>query len=306
MDSRQPLRDRPDLPNDLAAGRGYLGFVRNGWPETLGVDMLTGRPEQVVRLPRPSHLPLYTALATALFFLSVLFAVYTLALAALAGVAVLALLWTRTTGEPRDHGPLPIGGAEEITLPLHTEHPAPPSRTALSFLLLADLALFGSLVFGCIYLAFVAPAWPPPVVHMPSLWVALAAALALLAALSGALWALRAAIAGGGHARRAPGLLLAAVMQALACALFALLLARAPDPVGHAHAAATAALAWYAILHSAIGVLFAGFGWHRSRLSLVSPRRAGDLRLVAVWQAYATGIGIAVLALLFAMAGTLT
>ncbi len=42
---------------DLAAGRGYLGFVRNGWMETLAIDMVTGRIDHVVVLPRPTYLP---------------------------------------------------------------------------------------------------------------------------------------------------------------------------------------------------------------------------------------------------------
>ena len=48
-----PLTDARGLPLELAAGEGYLGFVRHGWLETLGVEMITGAAGQVVLLPAP-------------------------------------------------------------------------------------------------------------------------------------------------------------------------------------------------------------------------------------------------------------
>ena len=69
----------------LARGEGYLGFARNGWQETLGVHMTSGAPEQLIVLPRPTYLPLCTALATAAAVLAMLFKFYLLALARGAG-----------------------------------------------------------------------------------------------------------------------------------------------------------------------------------------------------------------------------
>ena len=60
----------------LARGEGYLGFARNGWQETLGVHMTSGAPEQLIVLPRPTYLPLCTALATAAAVLAMLFQFY--------------------------------------------------------------------------------------------------------------------------------------------------------------------------------------------------------------------------------------
>ena len=51
-----------ELAPSLARGEGYLGFTRNGWQETLGVQMTSGAPEQLIVLPRPTYLPLITAL----------------------------------------------------------------------------------------------------------------------------------------------------------------------------------------------------------------------------------------------------
>ena len=74
-----------DLAPSLARGEGYLGFTRNGWQETLGVHMTSGVPDQLIVLPRPTYLPLFTALATAAAVLAMLFKFYLLALASGAG-----------------------------------------------------------------------------------------------------------------------------------------------------------------------------------------------------------------------------
>src|ERR1700751_1521111 len=51
-----------DLALSLARGEGYLGFARNGWQETLAVHVTTGEPEQLIGLPQPTYLPLFTGL----------------------------------------------------------------------------------------------------------------------------------------------------------------------------------------------------------------------------------------------------
>ena len=290
--SRAPLRDAPDLAAELAAGRGYLGFVRHGWAETLGVHMVTGEAEQIVNLPRPTHLPLYTALATGLFFVSVLLGAYLVAALGLGLVAVLALGWTRAVGLDRDYGPLPIGGG--VSLPMHAEFAAPPAWWALIFTLLADATLFGALIFGCLYLPLVAPGWPPAFPLELPLWPALAAAAALgLAVLAG-----EAAVSATKHQRagaREAWLLASAAAQAAACAFLALQFASAPDPTGHAAAAAIAALLCYALVHAGVGVLFAVSAWLRSRRGRISASRSIDVRLAALWQRYAAGSGAVVL-----------
>src|SRR5271167_4150185 len=78
-----PDRTAPEgLAASLARGEGYLGFVRNGWQETLGVHMTSGMPEQLIVLSRSTYLPLYTALATSVAVLAMLFQFYFSALAA--------------------------------------------------------------------------------------------------------------------------------------------------------------------------------------------------------------------------------
>ena len=74
--------DRPErTPPSLARGEGYLGFARNGWQETLGVHITCGKPEQLIVLPHPTYLPLFTAIVTAAVVLGILFKAYWLSLA---------------------------------------------------------------------------------------------------------------------------------------------------------------------------------------------------------------------------------
>ena len=145
--------------------RANHDFARNGWCETLGVDPGTGAPTEVVVLPRPSFLPLWTGLATLAFVLCLLFKLYALAPVLLLVVVGLFLAWTRITGATEDLGPLPIGlGAR--TLP-HWEAARPPSWWAMALALLADGTLYVALLFGALFLWLMAPDWPGPAISRP-------------------------------------------------------------------------------------------------------------------------------------------
>ena len=98
-----------DLALSLARGEGYLGFTRNGWQETLGVNMTTGEPEQLIVLPQPTYLPLFTALATAAAVLTLLFKFYLLSLVAALVTAGMFVFSGHRAGLARDFGPIPVG-----------------------------------------------------------------------------------------------------------------------------------------------------------------------------------------------------
>ena len=172
----------------LARGEGYLGFARNGWQETLGVHMTSGAPEQLIVLPRPTYLPLCTALATGAAALAMLFQLYLVSLAATLVTACLFVLAGQRAGLARDYGPLPVGHG--VSLPPHTEAAGAPPWWALIFTLLADGTIFASLVFGTFYLWIAAPNWPAAVAPAPSLALALGtlAALAIAAVAAAAAW----------------------------------------------------------------------------------------------------------------------
>ena len=270
----------------LAAGEGYLGFTRNGWCETLGVDPGTGAPTEVVVLPRPSFLPLWTGLATLAFVLCLLFKLYALAPVPLLVVVGLFLAWTRTTGATGDIGPLPIGfGARALP---HWEAARPPSWWAMGLALLADGTLYAALLFGALFLWLVAPGWPGPPVPGPE---PASAAVALAGLVLAALAAGRAPRRLERGASPVPWLVAEALGAALATVAFLRLAAQVPDPQAHALPAVLVVILGYAALHGAIGTILAGYGLWRWQSGHVSARRSLDLRLARPFQAYAAGAG---------------
>ena len=292
--SRTPLAERPDLGKRLAAGAGYLGFARHGWLETLGVDIMSGRIEQIIRLPSRTFMPLISALVTGAFFLSVLFKLYVLAICALVALAATFLAWTPASGERRDRGALPAGnGAFAV---LHSEAPRPPSLWAMALLIAADATAFTSLAFGILFLWVVAPNWPPPAFIE---WSAANAAVTicgcLLAVIGGRTAAARAAI---GRDREI-ALSIAVLGHLLAIIGCAMVIATVPDPTRHAYAAATLTVVVYAALHAAIGAVLAGFGIWRSRTGFISMARSADLRIGAIWHSYAALLGAATLVIVY-------
>ena len=186
-----------DLALSLARGEGYLGFARNGWQETLGVHMTTGEPEQLIVLPKPTYLPLFTGLSTAAAVLALLFKFYLLSLVAALVTAGLFMLAAQRAGLACDYGPMPVG--HRVSVPPHTEVAEAPSWLALICTLVADGTLFTSLLFGTFYLWIAAPNWPAATAPEPSRMLALVAMAALAVAAAAARGSMR-AVAGGGRA----------------------------------------------------------------------------------------------------------
>jgi cytochrome c oxidase subunit I+III len=287
VEDRADRLDPDTLGPSLARGEGYLGFARNGWMETLGVDMVTGRPEQTVILPNSTKLPLWSGLATGAFVLCLLFKVYWLSLAALALVVAMLMAWTRTTGSRADSGALPIGRG--VSVPPHWEAARPPSWWAVVFTLAADATLFASLLFGGLFLWLVAPNWPPAIVAAPSLALSATAAVALVAAsLFGRVAPHR--LAGGGTPL--PWLAACLAAQFAAALVLALMAARIEAPTAHAHLAVAFVILSYAALHAAIGALFAGHAIARVAGGFVSPLRSLDVRIGRLWHDYAAAAGL--------------
>jgi cytochrome c oxidase subunit I+III len=294
--SRTPLADQPDLGNKLASGSGYLGFTRHGWLETLGVDMVSGRVEQIIRLPNRTLWPLISALVTGVFFLSVLFKLYWLAPVALIALAATFLGWTRASGERHDHGPLPIGNG--ATALLHSEAATPPSLWAMALVIAADATAFTSLAFGILFLWVVAPNWPPPAFIAWSTWpVVLTAGGLLLAPCAGQIARARAASA----PQREAALLLTACGHALTVLGCSTIIATVPEATRHAYAAATTVILVYAASHAMIGVILAGFGIWRSRTGFISGTRRADLRIGALWHSYTAVMGAVTLLIVYGL-----
>ncbi|PWK61451.1 cytochrome c oxidase subunit I [Roseicyclus mahoneyensis] len=277
-----------DIGQQLAAGEGYLGMARNGWQETLGVDITTAEPDQIVILPRPTYLPLILALVTGVAVLSMLFKVYVLAILAAIAVAGLFVWGARSSGQPVDHGPLPIGHG--LSAPPHPEAATSPPVLAMGVTLIADGAFFTSLIFGVIYLWLVAPNWPPPEVIEAGLALPLIVAAGLVA---GPIAARGAAAALRGKGSVMPWLSAQAVALLTTLAALVWLIAVAlPDPQTHGYAAASFALLAYVCLHLGIAGLFVISNANRLRSGHIAPRRDHDLRLTRAWQDFTALSGL--------------
>jgi len=290
IEDRADRLDPAVLGPRLARGDGYLGAVRNGWMETLAVDMITGRPTHIIVLPKSTFLPFWTAVATGGFVLGVLFKLYWVALAMLAVTVALLLAWTIATGERRDFGALPIGHGE--ALPTHREVERPPSWWAMTFTLAADAVLFSSLLFGALFLWLVAPAWPPAAISVPDLATAAVAALALAAAAGTGRLAVSRLTRG---ASPIPWLVAAAIAQAAAVAALVLLATAVPEPTGHAHRAVIFLVFVYAALHAVVGLILALYGIARSLAGRLSAARSVDLRIGSLWHLYTAASGVVAL-----------
>lgn len=282
----------------LAAGRGYLGFVRNGQMETLGVSITSGRLEQLIILPNNSFLPLWTALATASFFIAMLAKLYWAVPIAMLLVLFFFLGWTRVTGSRADCGALSVG-EDEDAVP-HVECSGAPSWWAMVFTLASNATLYASLLFGGLFLWTSAPGWPAQ--EPPGMSLAFSALTAGMIAAGGALGAAAARRAG-----RAPRTFLLASAAAHLTATLLLgwmALNGVPDRTGHALSAVCFAILCYAGFHTALAAVFALYGVWRDATGFISQRRDLDLRIGRLWHLYtavAGVLGVAFIHLLIAM-----
>jgi cytochrome c oxidase subunit I+III len=254
LSTRHPLWEQPQLLHTIPEGRHRLPQAAHGRRETLGTDPVTGAPREVLHLPGNTWLPLVAALLLAGVCIGLLLQAYVVA-AVLALVATAVLLrWSWENGaHPRavageDHD-LPEG------LQLHSRTFDGPGLWGMGLTLLADGALYASLLFGWAYLWTVAPGWQMPVRPPLGLWPL----LAVVVAFGAGLWLMRRANRGlrAASAAGLGGRLLAAAGCGTAgCAVLVYLLATAPlQPRATAHDAVMAFTVAFLLLHGALAAV---------------------------------------------------
>lgn len=282
VDSREPLTKRRDLGAVLARGDGLLATARNGWRETLAVDMVTGEPDHVAILPGPSMVPLITAAVIGGFFLSMLLSLYWLAPLFLVGTAIMVWRWAATNGSQEDVGLLSIGDGE--TLPSHYSAKGTVGYWGSVFALAASGTLFTSLLFGMSFLWVVAPNWPPSA--LPEIpWFEIT--VAVLGAASVPLVVRRAL-----HAPETAGRMLWTAIASLflaSVALATLFMTFLPAPTSHAFGATSAALIGYALFHAAVAMLMLAFVNRRRLSGHLTAKRPQELRIAVLWADYGAG-----------------
>ncbi|WP_126171988.1 cytochrome c oxidase subunit I [Altericroceibacterium xinjiangense] len=299
VESRDPLHDDPDLPACLAAGEGYLAGHRGDYRDTLGVDGVTGEPEQIILLPPPSYLPLLTALPLVGVALCFLFSFYVGSVILAVVVLFMALRWLWETGLREDPAPIEAGFGRTL-LP----HPAveqAPGWWGMIFTLVFDATFFASLLFGYIFLWTIAPNWPPPRFLEPAPILA----LLTLASLGLGGFAASRAVAANRQERessRSSWLLLAAASGVAATfGLLAVPIWLAPPPTEHAYSAAVLMLSAYGAFHTGLSTVGSLFVLARCRRGFVSPLRSLDVRNASLFWSYSAVSGAIIVAVIHLM-----
>ena len=301
VNDRDPLWADPALPAALARGEGALSQHTPGVRETLAVDVLRGDPRAIVRLPGPSYVPFYAALATGVFFVCVLFKLYLFALVGAAVALGLFVKWTAMGGLRVSQ----YFRRDVLGQSLDTHHAArgAPGDWGVALCLVADGSLLAALVFGYFFLWLIAPGWPPPQwVEMSTLLCAIAAGSVLLGA--GLAWRARPRSAQPlAHVRVWWRGALAANVLVWCVALGALvLLVMGAPPPDHAYAAATRVLYLYAIFHIAVAAIMTGFvAWRRGQVVIALTQFALDSRVIWVWSRYTAITTVLILGIIAAL-----
>ncbi|MCM5679694.1 cytochrome c oxidase subunit I [Schlegelella sp. S2-27] len=255
VDSRHPLWVRPQLPRDVAEARCALPHARHGRRETMGCDPVTGVPREVIHLPGNSFLPLHAALTLAVVCCSLLFKAYLVAAVAAAVTVAILLRWSWENGAhphaaPETHD-LPEG------LKLHSRTFDGPGLWGMGLTLLADAALFLSLVFGWLYLWTASPGFTAPA-HTPlSATVVLGSGAALSVATAWLLHVVR-RLKRDDERGLQWQLLGIALLGAVQAGGTAWLMAASPiTPTGNAHDAVIAVMLGFLLLHGGLGAVLA-------------------------------------------------
>lgn len=158
--SRDPLWDQPDLIEKIERGAFYLGSPDTNHREMLGTSALDAKPEYVIRLSGPSWTPLLAALSLGLFFLGLLIKVFLLSALGLALALGFFIRWAWENPAPEVGEQVTV--AEGQQLPVHSSSARGPGWWGTGIYIMADGALYASLLFAYFYLWTVSPQWPQP------------------------------------------------------------------------------------------------------------------------------------------------
>ncbi len=294
--TRHPLWDRPDLPDTIAKGRHSLSSIDHGRRETWATDPVTGDARSVIHLPGNTWLPLQAAVAIAVVCICLLSKIYWVALVAALASFGLLLRWSWLNGghpsvvPASDAADTPKDGPMSDAMPLHSRTFEGPGVWGTAVALLANGALYLSLLFGWLYLWTVAPHWQAPAESPLPAVPLLISGLLLLAAAGGMRRLLQRLRSG-----RAPQLLKMLMIVFLAgllhCALLLWSWLDSPlVPTATAHDAVIAVMLGYSLLHSGLGVIMTLLQMLRVRLGYVSPQLPYELVVVSQWWWYSTAV----------------
>ena len=298
--TRHPLWEAPELPETIAAGQHALPHAAHGRRETLGVDPVSGRVREVIHLPGNSWWPLVAGALLALLCLALLLKLYLPAVAvALAAVAVL-LRWSWENGA---HPSAVAGEARDLPpdLKLHSRTFDGPGLWGMGLTMLADAALYASLLFGWLYLWTVVPGGQAPAESPLGTWPLAAVTLLFVTGL----WTLRRAVRrlrAGSDAGLQTHLWCATGLGVAGCAGLLWVWAHAAlQPTLRAHDAVLSFTLLFLLLHGALASVLAALQalrMHLGHVGLSAPYEPGVVALLWQFCTFASALAWVLMALL--------
>ncbi|MGR9086760.1 MAG: cytochrome c oxidase subunit I [Gammaproteobacteria bacterium] len=285
---RHPMWDRPDLQTTIAEGRHSLAEIDHGRRETWGSDPITGRIREIIHLPGNSWLPFYSALALALLCISLLIRAYGLAVITTLISLMLLLRWSWVNGA--HPGAAPDARVKPGYPPLHSRTFDGPGLWGMNVTLLADGALFLSLLFSWFYLWTVAPHWQVPEAPPLGAIPLLSSGLLLTAA---ALWHHRILkqLRKGSDAHLQSQLWGITAIGLAHCAGMAWVWSASTlDPTNTAHDALIATMLMYQLFHSGLAVIMTSLQARRVAYGYIGKVAPYEVAVVRPWWLFTAAI----------------
>ncbi|OOG21017.1 cytochrome c oxidase subunit I [Thioalkalivibrio denitrificans] len=286
--TRHPLHEHPDLQTSIAAGEHGLPSAEHGRREIYGSDAVTARVREIIHLPTNSWLPLLAALSLAVVCVSLLVRVYEVALLGVVGAAVFLLRWSWVNGAHPQMAPLTED--EPVNPPLHSRTCDGPGLWGMVVTLMANGALYLSLLFGWFYLWTVAPNWSPPDSQAMSLWLVLASGIFLTLATFRHHRIARRLAAGGAtglHRRLWQTAVLGAIHVAV---LIGAVSDASLAPTDNAHDAVLLVMCLYLLFHGALCTVLTAMQAMRAARGYVSVRLPYEPQVLRLLWLYTLGV----------------
>jgi cytochrome c oxidase subunit I+III len=160
VESREPLWDRPSLPDEVRNGHHFLPNAPTGGRETIVTSPINAKPQYVIQMPGPGWSPFLAAIFTAAFFLLLTVKLVTIAMICGALAIVFCVVWTWGLDPGPSKGEIDIGGG--IKLPTYMTGPSSHSWWAMVVLMFVAASLYLAYVFSYLFLWLVSPeVWAP-------------------------------------------------------------------------------------------------------------------------------------------------
>ena len=268
--SLEPLWDKPQLVEEIEAGRHWLPGTITGGRETLMTSPVDAIPRHVQMLPGDGWPPVIAAVGTAGFFLLLTVALVLPAFifGGMAIVAIMYWLWSSDRLPPCATAEV----ADGVRLPMGATGKASHSWWGTIILLCVDGSIFASFLFAHLHVSMAADVCPPPGAALPDAVWPLASGGLLLASAALMTQARRQL-----HVNSRQRALRMLVMAAMVCAALSIVTGIAGhqsaglEPTAHAWSATVGALLFYQAFHAVVLVLMGGYLCARSWAGKLRP-----------------------------------